>query len=229
MENKNIVVDKFVEICEGTVISRGVASTVKTFCCDTRLLQKEDMFVALKSEKNNEIKYIKEAFEKGAIGCITEVDIPKEILEENKDKIIIKVKDTIETIQNLAKYKRSLFNIPVVAITGSVGKTSTKDMIANVLAQKYNVAKTKGNYNNHIGVPITILNWDEKTEAAVVEMGMNHFGEIRTLTNIAKPTLAVITNIGTAHIGLLRFKGKYIKGEIRDIRRFRKKRKNYCK
>lgn len=229
MENKNIAVDKFVEICEGAVISKGSASTVKTFCCDTRLLQIGDMFVALKSEENNEIKYIKEAFEKGAIGCITEVDIPNEILEENKEKIIIKVKDTIDTIQNLAKHKRSLFNIPVVAITGSVGKTSTKDMIAKVLEQKYNVAKTKGNYNNHIGVPITILNWDEKTEAAVVEMGMNHLGEISVLTNIAKPTVAVITNIGTAHIGLLRIKRKYIKSKVRDIRRFRKKWKNYCK
>ena len=77
-------------------------------------------------------------------------------------------------------------------------------MVSNVLKQKYKVAKTQGNYNNHIGVPITILNWNEDTEAAVVEMGMNHFGEISLLTNIAKPTIAVITNIGTAHIGILR-------------------------
>ena len=162
------------------------------------------MFISIKTEENKEIEYIKEAFEKGAIGCITEHDISKEILEKNREKIIIKVKDTIKAIQNLAKYKRSLFDIPVVAITGSVGKTSTKDMVSNVLKQKYKVAKTQGNYNNHIGVPITILNWNEDTEAAVVEMGMNHFGEISLLTNIAKPTIAVITNIGTAHIGILR-------------------------
>ena len=180
MENKNITVDKLVEICESTLISEYVPSTIKTFCCDTRILKKGD------------------------IGCITEHDISKEILEKNREKIIIKVKDTIKAIQNLAKYKRSLFDIPVVAITGSVGKTSTKDMVSNVLKQKYKVAKTQGNYNNHIGVPITILNWNEDTEAAVVEMGMNHFGEISLLTNIAKPTIAVITNIGTAHIGILR-------------------------
>ncbi len=204
MENKNITVDKLVEICESTLISEYVPSTIKTFCCDTRILKKGDMFISIKTEKNKEIEYIKEAFEKGAIGCITEHDISKEILEKNREKIIIKVKDTIKAIQNLAKYKRSLFDIPVVAITGSVGKTSTKDMVSNVLKQKYKVAKTQGNYNNHIGVPITILNWNEDTEAAVVEMGMNHFGEISLLTNIAKPTIAVITNIGTAHIGILR-------------------------
>lgn len=204
MENKNITVDKLVEICESTLISEYVPSTIQTFCCDTRILKKGDMFISIKTEKNKEIEYIKEAFEKGAIGCITEHDISKEILEKNREKIIIKVKDTIKAIQNLAKYKRSLFDIPVVAITGSVGKTSTKDMVSNVLKQKYKVAKTQGNYNNHIGVPITILNWNEYTEAAVVEMGMNHFGEISLLTNIAKPTIAVITNIGTAHIGILR-------------------------
>ena len=204
MENKKITVDKLVEICESTLISEYVPSTIQTFCCDTRILKKGDMFISIKTEKNKEIEYIKEAFEKGAIGCITEHDISKEILEKNREKIIIKVKDTIKAIQNLAKYKRSLFDIPVVAITGSVGKTSTKDMVSNVLKQKYKVAKTQGNYNNHIGVPITILNWNEDTEAAVVEMGMNHFGEISLLTNIAKPTIAVITNIGTAHIGILR-------------------------
>ena len=204
MENKNITVDKLVEICKSTLISEYVPSTIQTFCCDTRILKKGDMFISIKTEKNKEIEYIKEAFEKGAIGCITEHDISKEILEKNREKIIIKVKDTIKAIQNLAKYKRSLFDIPVVAITGSVGKTSTKDMVSNVLKQKYKVAKTQGNYNNHIGVPITILNWNEDTEAAVVEMGMNHFGEISLLTNIAKPTIAVITNIGTAHIGILR-------------------------
>ena len=164
------------------------------------------------------IKYIEEALKKGAIGCITEYDIPQEILEKNNDKIMIKVKDVIQSIQDLARYKRSLFDIPIVAITGSVGKTTTKDMISNVLMQKYNVAKTQGNYNNHIGVPITILNWNESTEAAVVEMGMNHFGEISLLTNIAKPTIAVITNIGTAHIGILRLSRKYIKSKTRNIR-----------
>ena len=214
MKNKNITVDKIVKICENTVISMGTASTIKTFCSDTRLLKKGDMFISFKSEIDDGIKYIEEAFDKGAMGCITEYDIPNEILEKNTDKTIIKVDDTIKAIQNIAKYKRSLFDIPVVAITGSVGKTSTKDMVASVLSQEYNVTKTKGNYNNHIGVPLTILTWNENTEAAVIEMGMNHFGEISNLTNIARPTLAVITNIGTAHIGILGSRENILKAKL---------------
>ena len=214
MESKNIAVDKIVEICGNTVISTGTASTIKTFCSDTRILKKGDMFISLKSETNDGIKYIKEAFEKGAMGCITEYEIPNEILEKNRDKLIIKVNDIVKAIQEIAKYKRSLFDIPVVAITGSVGKTSTKDMVASVIAQKYNVAKTQGNYNNHIGVPLTILNWNENTEAAVVEMGMNHFGEISVLTKIVKPTVAVITNVGTAHIGILGSRENILKAKL---------------
>ena len=221
MENKNITVDKILEICESMLISQPKYQAIKTFCCDTRNLKKGDIFVSLKTQANNEIKYIEEAFEKGAIGCIAECDIPKEILKKNREKIIIKVKDIVKAIQDLAIYKRSLFDIPVIAITGSVGKTTTKEMVAQVLTQKYNVSKTQGNYNNHIGVPITILNWNDDTEVAVVEMGMNHFREISVLTNIAKPTIAVITNIGTAHIGILRFSRKYTKSKVRNIRRFK--------
>ena len=211
---KNMVVDKIVEICEGTVISRGTASTIKTFCSDTRVIKNNDLFISLKSEKNDGIKYIKEAFEKGAIGCITEYNIPEEIIEKNKNKLIIQVKKMVDAIQKIAAYKRKLYNIPVIAVTGSVGKTSTKDMIASVLSQKYHVAKTQGNYNNHIGVPLTILDWDENVEAAVVEMGMNHFGEISVLTNIVKPTMAVITNIGTAHIGNLGSRENILKAKL---------------
>ena len=218
MDNKNITVDKIVNICESIVISRGTEPTIKKFCCDTRLIKENDMFVSLKSEGNNNIQYVKEAFEKGAIGCITENDIPSEILEKNREKTVIKVKDVVKAIQEIAIYKRSLFNIPVIAITGSVGKTSTKDMIASVLKEKYNVSKTQGNYNNHIGVPLTILNWEENTEAAVVEMGMNHLGEIEKLTEIAKPTIAVITNIGTAHIGNLGTRENILKAKLEILK-----------
>lgn len=217
MISKEITVDKIVEICKGIVISRGEASTVCKFCVDTRKLNKNDLFISLRSEKNNGEKYIKEALDKGALGCITEYDIPYDVIECYKDRLIIKVEDIINTIQDLARYKRSLYNIPVVAITGSVGKTSTKDMVASVLEQNYIIAKTQGNYNNHIGVPLTILSWDENIEAAVVEMGMNHFGEISILTDIAKPTIAVITNIGTAHIGNLGSRENILKAKLEII------------
>lgn len=214
MENKNLTVDKIVEICENTVISRGIESTVKKICSDTRQINEGDLFISFKSELVDGTKYIEEALEKGAMGVITEYEITEKIKDKYNNKLLIKVKDVINTVQQLAEYKRSLYDIPVVAITGSVGKTSTKDIIASVLEQEFKVVKTKGNYNNHIGVPLTILNWDENTEAAVVEMGMNHFGEIAKLTKIVKPTVAVITNIGTAHIGILGSRENILKAKL---------------
>lgn len=214
MSNKNIAVDKIVEMCECTVISRGTASTVEKFCSDTRIIEKNDLFISLKSETADGITYVKEALENGAMGVITEYNIPEEIVNKYNNKLILKVKNITDSIQKIAKYKRTLYDIPIVAVTGSVGKTSTKDIIASVVGKKYNVTKTKGNYNNHIGVPLTILSWNENTEAAVVEMGMNHFGEIELLTNIVKPTIAIITNIGTAHIGILGSRENILKAKM---------------
>ena len=214
MSNKNIAVDKIVEMCECTVISRGTASTVEKFCSDTRIIEKNDLFISLKSETADGITYIKEALENGAMGVITEYNIPEEIVNKYNNKLILKVKNITDSIQKIANYKRTLYDIPIVAVTGSVGKTSTKDIIASVVGKKYNVTKTKGNYNNHIGVPLTILSWNENTEAAVVEMGMNHFGEIELLTNIVKPTIAIITNIGTAHIGILGSRENILKAKM---------------
>lgn len=214
MNDKNLTVDKIVEMCGNGVISRGTYSTVKEICSDTRVIKKGDLFISFKSELNDGTKYILEALEKGAMGVITEYEITEKIQNKYNDRLLIKVPDVIKTIQQLAEYKRSLYDIPVVAITGSVGKTSTKDIIASVLETEYNVAKTKGNYNNHIGVPLTILRWNENTEAAVVEMGMNHFGEIEKLSKIAKPTVAVITNVGTAHIGILGSRQNILKAKL---------------
>ena len=214
MSNKNIAVYKIVEMFECTVISRGTASTVEKFCSDTRIIEKNDLFISLKSETADGITYIKEALENGAMGVITEYNIPEEIVNKYNNKLILKVKNITDSIQKIAKYKRTLYDIPIVAVTGSVGKTSTKDIIASVVGKKYNVTKTKGNYNNHIGVPLTILSWNENTEAAVVEMGMNHFGEIELLTNIVKPTIAIITNIGTAHIGILGSRENILKAKM---------------
>lgn len=214
MSNKNIAVDKIVQMCECTVISRGTASTVEKFCSDTRIIEKNDLFISLKSETADGITYIKEALENGAMGVITEYNIPEKIVNKYNNKLILKVKNITDSIQKIAKYKRTLYDIPIVAVTGSVGKTSTKDIIASVVGKKYNVTKTKGNYNNHIGVPLTILSWNENTEAAVVEMGMNHFGEIELLTNIVKPTIAIITNIGTAHIGILGSRENILKAKM---------------
>lgn len=144
------------------------------------------------------------AFENGASTCILqEIEIDDNCIEKYKNKNIIIVKDTIKALGLLAKYKREMFNIPVVGVTGSVGKTSTKDIIASVISKKYNTLKTEGNFNSNIGLPLTILRLKEEHEAAVIEMGMNHKGEIDYLSNIAEPTVSVITNVGTSHIGNL--------------------------
>lgn len=214
MENKNITVDKIVEICKGIVLSTGKTSTINKFSINAKTINKNDIFISYKTDKNNGIDNIVEAFSNGAVGCITEYDIPTEILEKYKDKLIIKVENYKRALQDLARYKRNLYDIPVIAVTGSAGKTSTKDIIANVLSQKYNVSKTKGNYNSQTGVPLTILDWDENTTAAVVEIGMNRLGEIEILSKIVKPTIAIITNVGTAHIGYLKSRENILKAKL---------------
>jgi len=204
---------EIVKACNGEVLQGDINIEVEKFSIDTRNLEQGSIYIAIKGETTDGHNYINKAFENGAIGVIVE-----EITEEySKEKIIIKVKNTLKALQDIAKYKRKLFNIPVVAVTGSVGKTSTKDMIASVLSEKFNVLKTEGNYNNHLGVPLTLLRLEKEHTAAVIEMGMNHKGEISVLTNIAKPTIATITNIGTAHIGLLGSRENILKAKLEII------------
>ena len=143
-----------------------------------------------------------------------ELDLIKEKIEKKHNNAsVILVKDTIKALQQIAEYKRNLYNIPVIGITGSVGKTSTKDIIASVMSKKFNVLKTLGNYNNQIGLPLTILRLKDEN-AMVVEMGMNMPNEISTLSKIAKPTVAVITNVGTAHIGNLGSRENILKAKL---------------
>lgn len=213
MNSKIITVNKILEICNGELLSGNRDLEVNSYSKDSRNIQSGDMYIAIRGERVNGNDYIESAFNNGAIGCITDENIDSRLLEKFASKVVIKVGDTIKAIQEIAKYKRSLYNIPVIAVTGSVGKTSTKDIIANVMAQKFNVLKTEGNLNNHIGLPLTLLKLKDHT-AVVVEMGMNHFGEISLLTNIAKPTGCVITNIGTSHIGNLGSRENILKAKL---------------
>lgn len=220
MEEKNlnheIIVKDILKITKGELITGNENLKCSKFLRDTREVKGGEIYIGLVGEKANGADYFEEAFEKGAVGVILQdIKITEEQKEKYKDKVIIIVNDTLEALQKIAELKRSLYgeNFPVVAVTGSVGKTSTKDIIANVLSQKYKTLKTEGNYNNHIGVPLTILRLEDH-EAAVVEMGMNHFGEISVLTNIAKPTLCVITNIGTSHIGNLGSRENILKSKL---------------
>jgi len=209
-----LTIKDIIEQADGKLIYGNVNMLCSNFSKDTRQINPGDVYLGIKGEKFNGSEFYEEALNNGASICILqEVDIKKEIIEKYKNCAIIMVNDVVRCIQKLAKYKRSLYNIPVVAITGSVGKTSTKDIIANVLAKKYKVLKTEGNYNNEIGLPLTVLKLKDHT-AMVLEMGMNSFGEISLLTNIAKPTTCVITNIGTSHIGKLGSRENILKAKL---------------
>ena len=131
------------------------------------------------------------------------------------------VKNVVKSIQDVAKYKREKSNVKVVGITGSVGKTSTKDIVASVISKKYKVLKTQGNYNNEIGLPLTILSLKDE-EIMVLEMGMSAFGEMSLLTNIAKPDIAAITNIGTSHIGILGSRENILKAKLEILEGLKK-------
>lgn len=211
---KEFLVKDILKICNGKLIYGNENEICRDFCNDTRKLQEGDVYVAIKGEKYDGNMFVEDAIQKGAKVCIVDklLKTQKEISKYMK-KTIILVEDTIKALQELAKYKRNLYDIPVVAVTGSVGKTSTKDAIASVMKQKYNVLKTEGNLNNHIGLPLTILKLREH-DAMVVEMGMNSFGEISVLTNIAKPTMCIITNVTTAHIGILGSRENILKAKL---------------
>ena len=211
---KNIFVKDIVRVCKGKLICGNENEVCENFSKDTREINQGDIYLGIKGERVHGSYLYKEALDKGAKGCILQdVEIDAQKLEQYKDKFIILVPDVVKALQELAAYKRSLYNIPVIGITGSVGKTSTKDMIASVLSTKYNVLKTEGNYNNEIGLPLTILKLKDHN-AMVVEMGMCAFGEISLLTNIAKPTTAVITIIGSSHIGGLGSRENILKAKL---------------
>ena len=207
-------VKDILKVTNGKLLAGNENIECENFSKDTRTINEGDIYIGIKGEKFDGSKLWDEALEKGAKAVIIEnIEIEKDKLQKYADKAIIKVENTLEALYKLAEYKRSLYDIPVIAITGSVGKTSTKDIIANVVSTKYKTLKTEGNNNNNIGLPMTILKLKDH-EALVVEMGMNHFGEISLLTKIAKPTIAVITNIGTSHIGNLGSRENILKAKL---------------
>jgi UDP-N-acetylmuramoyl-tripeptide--D-alanyl-D-alanine ligase len=163
---------------------------------DTRTISQGNLYIPLKGEKFNGHAFVKEAFMKGALAALWEKSEPN----PPQDVPLILVNDTLKALQRLASCYREQLAVKVIGITGSNGKTSTKDMTAAVLSTQYKVQKTEGNLNNHIGLPLTLLRLEENTEVAVVEMGMSNFGEIELLSHLAKPDAAIITNIGEAHL-----------------------------
>jgi len=163
---------------------------------DSRTIKKGTLFVPLSGEQFDGHEYIGDALLGGAVACFTGT-VPQTLLE---GKAYIQVADPLKALGMLAKYYKSKYPVPMVAVTGSVGKTTTKDMLASVLGEKYKVLKTEGNYNNEVGLPLTLLRLSPEHELAVLELGMNHSGEIDYLSSIVEPDMVVITNIGDAHM-----------------------------
>ena len=179
---------------------------------DTRNIQLNSIFFALKGENFNGNLFAKEALKSGAKYVV--IDDPSYL---EGDQYVL-VDDVLKALQDLAKYHRQQLRIPIIGITGTNGKTTSKELLYAVLSQKYKTYATKGNLNNHIGVPLTLLSIDMSYEMAVVEMGANHIGEIAFLSNIVQPTCGLITNVGKAHLeGFGSFDGvKKTKGELYD-------------
>lgn len=180
------------EISEAVGSVTPVTGKVDRICTDTRKITENSVFIALKGANYDGHSFVKPAIEGGALAAITEFQIG--------NCPCIKVKDTRKALLDIAKFYRKKFSPILVGVTGSVGKTTTKEMIYLVLSSKYKTLKNEGNFNNEIGVPLTLFNLDSSYEAAVIEMGMSHFGEIHRLSRVSKPTVSVITNIGFSHI-----------------------------
>jgi len=168
--------------------------TVSGWSIDSRAIAQGDLFFAIKGERFDGHEYVPVAFREGAVAAVV-----SEALAASEGPLF-KVQDTIRALQQLAQRARKAWNKPLVAVTGSAGKTSTKDIIGELLGVRYSVGKTIGNLNNHIGLPLTLLRLPSSADVAVVEMGMNHAGEIRELAAIASPQIGVITNVGYAHV-----------------------------
>ena len=166
---------------------------------DTRKLLPGSLFIALRGEKYDALSFLGAAVAAGAAGLLVDraIELPDQTLP------VLEVADTLTALQNLAAWNRARWRRPLVGITGSTGKTSTKEILASILNVRWRTVKTPGNYNNEIGLPLTLLQIDAVSEAAVVEMGMRGFGQIDALCRMAKPTIGVITNTGEAHIELL--------------------------
>ncbi|HET9318942.1 MAG TPA: UDP-N-acetylmuramoyl-tripeptide--D-alanyl-D-alanine ligase [Bryobacteraceae bacterium] len=159
---------------------------------DSRTIAPDDLFIALRGENHDGHDYVRAALEKGAVGALVERDLGSGAL--------LIVEDTLAALQKLAGWARCRWAGKVVAVTGSAGKTTTKDVIAHLLAVEMAVGKTIGNLNNHVGLPLSILRLPDESRVAVLEMGMNHAGEIRVLARIARPDVGVVTNVGYAHV-----------------------------
>lgn len=185
----------------GKLISSVGMPDFSGFSIDSRTIRQRDLFIALKGNKFNGHCFIDEAVSKGAAGIIID---QKSNINPMKQAAVIEVEDTLKALGDIARFKRQKYNFPVVAVTGSAGKTTSKEMLAWVLSKNFNVLKNEGTKNNYIGLSLALLAAEKEHEIAVLELGTNHFGEIGALTQICRPNVGVITNIGPSHLEFFR-------------------------
>ncbi len=206
---KTMTLENITKACRGTYFGpeEKKSRTIEGAVIDSRLVEKDYLFIPVKGEKVDGHKFIPQVFEKGAAAVLSEKPLDPEM------EPYILVESTLQALKDIAEYYRSTLEIPVVGIAGSVGKTSTKEMIASVLGRKYRVLKTEGNFNNEIGLPLTLLRIRDEHQAAVVEMGISDFGEMHRLAKMARPDICVMTNIGLCHLENLKSRDGILKAK----------------
>lgn len=197
---REITIDEAVKAVGGSKQIAGAPKLtgISGVTMDSRLVKSGDLFVAIKGERVDGHDFMAEVFDKGAAAVLCD-HVPENV----KNGVCILVDNTVKALQDLAEWYRQSLDVKVVGISGSVGKTSTKEMVASVLSAGFSVLKTKGNYNNEIGLPLTVLSIEPENEVAVLEMGISDFGEMRLLARIARPDICVLTNIGQSHLEAL--------------------------
>lgn len=206
---KNLTLKNIAEVCRGVYCGAADAlhKEVTSITTDSRTVEEGGLFVAIVGERVDAHRFIPDVMQKGALAALCEK------APENAEYPYIQVESTLQAVKDIAEFYLEQLQIPVVGITGSVGKTSTKEVIASVLEQKYKTLKTQGNFNNELGLPLTVFRLREEHEMAVLEMGISEFGEMSRLAKIAKPNTSVITNIGTCHLETLGDKDGVLKAK----------------
>lgn len=213
--------DEIIKAINGEIIIKGEEANFSGVSTDTRKIEKGNIFFALKGDNFNGNSYVEMASEKGSVLCIVDENL---FNEEKLQKYtsVIKVENCRKALLDLAEFYRSMLNVKIVGVTGSTGKTSTKDLTAAALSAKYKVFKTEGNFNNEIGLPLMIFKLDNSYDVAVLEMGMNNLEEIHRMSKAARPDVALITNVGISHIENLKTRENILKAKMEITNFFNK-------
>jgi len=206
-QNLNLSLNEIIKACGKNCVYSGgefaLQIKVPKISIDSRRIQKGELFIVIKGDNFDGHKFVKDALTKGACGAVVENDKLSEFESQFPEAVFLGVENTLKALQDIAHFPKNRFSIPFIAITGSVGKTSTKELTAAVLAGKFNTLKSEKSFNNAIGIPLTLLELRQTHQIVVLEMGTNHFGEIAELCQIAQPQYGVILNIAEAHLEFL--------------------------